>query len=488
MKPQVPLFFSLIVLFPFLLSFQGQPGPRPDRFAPSHRLPGIGADRENIADGLLDTRRDLMIQAQTFAIMREAEAVPGAERVTGPKLQALFQSAARETGFPASTLAAMSYLESFGLPAAESPSGPKGIMQISESTARSMGLSVVHATRYKLTNQTRTVRGKKRTVKTKTRYIVTLRDDRLVPERAIPAAARYLVRLEQKFNGRDWAIFAYHCGEGCVSYMKSIAEMANGFRDHSLTVARMFFNCSPAYNRNLYDAVQAQMQRDYSPTYWFRVMRAEELLALYRIDPVIFRKMADDYRSEITNAQRAPNRLSVWLRSTDLAFRTGEDIRADQGKHLVKAPENPDYFGYRLRQSGPDLYTQASPSAVGTLAYIIFEARRLYEEMKPGEPFQPVEVTSLVHPLEPQGLAGSPEAVGHSSGHVFDVELGRLPVAQRQCLQFVLDDLGWYGYLGFTEENPGSSSVHIGCSPGSRDFFSQVFQEAAAGTLAARSE
>jgi hypothetical protein len=71
---------------------------------------------------------------------------------------------------------------------------------------------------------------------------------------------------------------------------------------------------------------------------------------------------------------------------------------------------------------------------------------------------------------------------------VFDVELGRLPVAQRQCLQFVLDDLGWYGYLGFTEESPGSSSVHIGCSPGSRDFFSQVFQEAAAGTLAARSE
>jgi hypothetical protein len=374
-------------------------------------------------------------------------------------------------------------------------------MQISESTARIMGLQVAHATRYKLTTQTRLVRGKRRAVKVRTPYTVTLRDDRLNPDLAIPAAGRYLARLEQKFNGRDWAIFAYHCGEGCVSYMRSIAEMANGFRDHPVSVARMFFNCSPAYNRNLYDAVQAQMQRDYSPTYWFRVMRAEELLALHRSDPEVFRKMAEEYRSQlISGAQRAPNRLSVWLRSTDLAFRTGEDLRADQGKQLVKAFDNPDYFGYRLRMAGhgalgsddlknQELYLQASPAAVGTLAYILFEARRVFDEMKPVETFQPVEVTSLVHPADPANLQGNPEMLGHSSGHVFDIELGKLPGAERQALQFVLDDLGWFGYLGFSEEGQGSTSVHIGCSPGSREFFGQVFQEAAAGTaLAVRGE
>src|SRR5207302_501045 len=142
----------------------------------------------------------------TFAIMREAQSVTGADRITSLKLKALFEAAEKKSGFPASTLAAISYLESWGLPTAESPAGPKGIMQISEATARSMGLKVVRATRYKITTQTKTVRGKKRTVKARTPYTVTLRDERLIPERAIPAAAVYLARLEQKFNGRDWAV------------------------------------------------------------------------------------------------------------------------------------------------------------------------------------------------------------------------------------------------------------------------------------------
>jgi hypothetical protein len=239
------------------------------------------------------------------------------------------------------------------------------------------------------------------------------------------------------------------------------------------------------------------MQRDYSPTYWFRVMRAEELLALSRADGDAFRKLSDDYRSDIINTNRAPNRLSVWLRLTDLAFRTCDDIRADQGKRLAKAIENPDYFGYRLRTSGlgaigsddpknQALYMQASPDAIGTLAYIAYETRRLYDELKLAkEPFQPLEVTSLVHPRDTLAPQDSPEVLGHCSGHVFDIHIAKLPAAERECLQAVLDDLGWYGYLGFSEESPGSEHVHIGCSPSSRDFFAQVFQDGLAGTAVA---
>jgi hypothetical protein len=43
-----------------------------------------------------------------------------------------------------------------------------------------------------------------------------------------------------------------------------------------------------------------------------------------------------------------------------------------------------------------------------------------------------------------------------------------------------LDDLGWNGSLGFIEEPPGKQTMHIGCSPTSRDFFAQVFDEAQA--------
>jgi hypothetical protein len=45
-----------------------------------------------------------------------------------------------------------------------------------------------------------------------------------------------------------------------------------------------------------------------------------------------------------------------------------------------------------------------------------------------------------------------------------------------ECLRFVLDDLGWAGYLGFVDEGP--NTLHIGSAPSARDFFTSVFSEA----------
>jgi hypothetical protein len=68
------------------------------------------------------------------------------------------------------------------------------------------------------------------------------------------------------------------------------------------------------------------------------------------------------------------------------------------------------------------------------------------------------------------------EAMAHASGQVFDIDYSGLPPGELECLRFVLDDLGWDGYLGFVEE--GNANLHIGCSPSSRDFFTRVYQEA----------
>jgi soluble lytic murein transglycosylase-like protein len=470
-------------------------GQQPSNFTPTHRLSGVGLDRRGISEELLAVRTDLMIQSQTFAIMRDPLAVSGAERITGTRLRPIFQSAARQSGLPSTMLEAISYLESWGIANAESPAGPKGIMQISEATARRIGLKITRSTRYRVT-ETKVARTKKgktvyRTVRRKTPYTTTVRDERLIPERAIPAAANYLARMEQHFGGRDWAIFAYHCGEGCVSDMLSLTREAGGTQNGQPTVPRMFFAGSPVHDRSLYAAVQRQMERDYSPTYWFRVMRAEQLLALYRSDPAAFRGLADAYRSRLMPAVRAPNRLAVWLKSDDLAFHSAEDLRLDQGKRLARAFDAPEFFGYRLRTTGrdaigaanpqhPEYYLQAAPAAIGTLAYIAFETRRLYEAMKPSEPFQPLEVTSLVHALDDRTMAGGGESLGHCSGQVFDIATAGLPSGERECLKFVLADLGWEGYLGYTEESHGSAYLHIGCAPSARNFFTQIFQEALA--------
>ena len=127
----------------------------------------------------------------------------------------------------------MAYLESWGDPNAVSPAGPKGIMQFSEATARAAGLRVVRITRFKIATERKLVRRKNgkpvyRVVRHRTPYTVMVRDDRLNPERAVPAAANYLARLENKFGGRDWAVFAYHCGEGCISELLPLSASGAG--------------------------------------------------------------------------------------------------------------------------------------------------------------------------------------------------------------------------------------------------------------------
>ncbi|MGA3235035.1 MAG: transglycosylase SLT domain-containing protein [Bryobacteraceae bacterium] len=475
------------LLFALSLGLLGQAGS-PEFFTPEHRVSGIGVERDDISSDLLDVRTDRMIQSQTFAILRDPQALNGARRMTGnATLQALFKAAGQRSGFPPALIEAISYLESWGDPKAESPSGPKGIMQISAATARSMGLKVVIATRYKITREKVAVKSAKgktkyKTVTHKTPYTVSVRDDRLSPGRAIPAAAVYLAGLEQKFGGRDWAVFAYHCGVGCVGEMLELTRQARGIPKDQVTVPRMFFSCSPAWNRELYQAVEQQMQRDYSPTYYFRVMRAEQLLALYRSDPIAFETLFNQYKSDFVAAGRAPHRLSVWLKRDDLVFHSGDDIRADGGKRLVRALDRPEFFGYRLNIA-PDSpenlesYSQASPSAIGTLIYIAFETRRLAEALHPkGEKFLPLPVSSLVEPEDFARQLGLHEALAHTSGQVFDIDYSGLPPGELECLRFVLDDLGWDGYLGFIDE--GRDSLHIGCSPTTRDFFATIFREA----------
>ncbi len=476
--------------------------PEPAYFEPSIRLSGIGVDRERIGADVLAARTDAMIQSQTFGILREPEAVLGAKRITAPGLQAIFRKAEAQSGVPASLLEAIAYLESWGNPRATSPTGPKGIMQIARATARSMGLRVTYARRYRTTTRRVRVRTKSgkyvyRNVRRRTPYSVVVRDDRLKPELAIPAAAKYLARLEQRFGGRDWAVFAYHCGEACGAQMLSLTRGARGASDQP-TVAQMFFLGSPSHNLELFNAVRRHMERDYSPTYWFRVMRAQELLRFWREDPKGFLALAEYYRSDFVEEQqqRAPHRLTVWLKNDDLIYRTLEDILSCD--RLVKAIDAPEYLGYRLRLKGPgsiaardpenlDNYLRATPAALGALTYIAYETRRLYAALNSkGERFQPLEVVSLVQPMElVDKLDGKARTdfLAHSSGEVFDIDTSRMPRRQKEALEFVLEDLGWHNHLGFVEEEPRSGRLHIGPSPSSRRFFAQVYEEACEGSV-----
>jgi hypothetical protein len=68
------------------------------------------------------------------------------------------------------------------------------------------------------------------------------------------------------------------------------------------------------------------------------------------------------------------------------------------------------------------------------------------------------------------------EALAHCSGQVFDIDYSSLPPKQVEALRFVLNDLGWDGFVGFVDE--GKDNLHIGCSPSAREFFATVYEEA----------
>jgi len=78
--------------------------------------------------------------------------------------------------------------------------------------------------------------------------------------------------------------------------------------------------------------------------------------------------------------------------------------------------------------------------------------------------------------VEAGGRARGPEFPAHCTGQVFDLDLSGMPKSEREALSFILDELGWDGYLGFIQVT--GDTLHIGCSPSAREFFAQVFQEA----------
>src|ERR1700760_1668234 len=83
----------------------------PTYFEPHHRVSGIGIERDDISSDLLDLRTERMIESQTFSILRDPQAIPGAKRITGnAQLQALFRDAGARSGLPSSLIEAIAYL------------------------------------------------------------------------------------------------------------------------------------------------------------------------------------------------------------------------------------------------------------------------------------------------------------------------------------------------------------------------------------------
>jgi len=120
----------------------------------------------------------------------------------------MFHDAGRQTGIDWRLLAAIGYQESHWDPSAVSPTGVRGLMMLTTSTANYMGVS-----------------------------------DRENPEEAIPAGARYFAKLRERLSqipepDRTWfALAAYNVGYGHVRDAQRIVRMQGGNPHRWLSVA-----------------------------------------------------------------------------------------------------------------------------------------------------------------------------------------------------------------------------------------------------------
>src|SRR6202050_5274204 len=106
--PSRTLATVLVTLGVALAARPMQPVPE-EYFIPTHLLAGIGAGGQELTEETLAQRTEAMMQSQTFIIMRDPQALAGAQRITSSGLQRLFRDAERKSGFAAVTLEALAH-------------------------------------------------------------------------------------------------------------------------------------------------------------------------------------------------------------------------------------------------------------------------------------------------------------------------------------------------------------------------------------------
>jgi hypothetical protein len=267
-----------------------------------------------------------------------------------------------------------------------------------------------------------------------------------------------------------------------------------GIKD--ITLPRLFFLNSPGHNPELFALLQKDLDQDYGPTYWFRVMRAEQLLNLYRTNRVEYKALMDRNRSMVPGAEKAGSRLETWYSLAE-SYQSPDDLRAAiaSGK-LVRPPSDAAYFSYALRMDGPagigsqdpvnrQLYNTDPPAVIGALIYVASQTHRVWEQSPhpAGERFAPLEVTSMVRTTAYQKLLNKvnrnsvTEFPSHTVGAI-DVSFAKLSRSEETALHFVIEDLGFEEDIGYFNEHKAQKTMHFMPSPMKADFFRAVYAEA----------
>jgi transglycosylase-like protein with SLT domain len=383
---------------------------------------------------------------------------PGGALATAQRVAALrgpVESAATAAHVDPALVEAVVFLESGGRSdaiAGGDPANAAGVTQILPQTGRQLlGMRIDVSASRRLTEQIAAARqGHQATLLARLEGQRRRIDQRFDPAAALSATGRYLAFAGPKFGRSDFAVVSYHMGIGNLANVvrayagpgeKRLAVQV--IRDRRLTYAQVYFDSTPF--RHALACGLLDRLGDNSDTYYWRVLAARNIMALYHTNAGELRRL-----EQLQTTYRSDEAVLHPPGSTEVFSDPAAVRRAQSRGVLLPVPNQPDQRHFAVAPAGaaqaqqlgrdPRLYSGLRPDALAVLYYI---ADRVYAV---GRVKNPLLVATTVRDREYQlALARRHLALGgyslYTTGYSFDIERRYASQAQAQAFQAVLNRL-----------------------------------------------
>ena len=296
-------------------------------------------------------------------------------------------------------------------------------------------------------------------------------DARFDPEQALAGTVRYLTAAREQLGREDLAVVSYHMGIGNLSnVLRAYAPAADLaipdlVEQEDLSWVRVFFDTAPDRNAAAHELLLRL--GDDSPTYYWRVLAAKEIMRLYREDQDRLQEL------DLLHAAKGSAEEVLHPPSETERFADAADLQAAWDANVLHPlPDDPDRLGFAIDESMGELAAQLGQptqlyrglraEALALLVYVGTRVQALSGATRP------LEVTSSVRDDAYQQLlrSGNPEAAQgyslHTTGYAFDIRRRYESGAQAQAFQFLLDDLTARNLIAWIRE-PGA--IHVTVRP-----------------------
>jgi hypothetical protein len=366
----------------------------------------------------------------------------------------------------------MVFLESGGRPeviAGDDPARASGLAQILAETATSfLGMNVDLARSRELTRRIAAARARGDAA-----AVARLRaerraiDDRFDPVTALAGAVRYLTTARERFGRDDLAVVSYHMGIGNLTNVLRAYAGAPGaavldlVAENELSWARVFFDTTPARHVQAHELLRRL--GDDSPTYYWRVLAAREIMRLHRDDPDELARLA-----QLHDAKASAEEVLHPATSTE-RFAGADDVQHAWDTHgLQPLPVDPAGHGLRVdprmgeladRLGVPrSLYHGLRAEALATLLYIGRQVQSLSGASRPLTVTSSVRDESYQQLLRQRNVEATASYSLHTTGYAFDILRRYESGGQAAAFQFMLDRLTARGLIAWVRE---PAAIHI---------------------------